>query len=303
MRTALQQFRDALEARGLQPEHIIADGVLHRCRTTQGGRKLNGSYLFHDDERPAGGFQAFDDGLGWETWSAKLPRRESTPAERKAQLARRKAQQEQRDGDTAARHAKAAMQAKAMWDNAWIAWNHPYLTAKGVSQHGLKRLHDKLLIPVKIDGVLTSLQTIDYAGAKLFLPGGKVVGGYHLLRSLHRSPGRIIIGEGYATCATIFEAAGGAVAVAFDCGNLMPVARSIRKTHPGAAIILAADDDWKTEGNPGLTKATAAAKAVGGRVIVPTFAPGRTKGDTDFNDMARMKGLRAVREALNAAIA
>ena len=39
-------------------------------------------------------------------------------------------------------------------------------------------------------------------------------------------------------------------------------------------LVLAADDDWQTEGNPGLTAATEAARAVGGRLAVPDFAAG-----------------------------
>ena len=42
--------------------------------------------------------------------------------------------------------------------------------------------------------------------------------------------GALCIVEGYATGASIREAAGYAVAVAFNAGNLLPVARTLRET-------------------------------------------------------------------------
>jgi putative DNA primase/helicase len=67
------------------------------------------------------------------------------------------------------------------------------------------------------------------------------------------------------------------VAVAFDSGNLEPVAKSLRKLYPDAALIVAADDDHQTEGNPGRTAAAGAAKAVGGVVVAPMFPAGQAR--------------------------
>jgi putative DNA primase/helicase len=52
---------------------------------------------------------------------------------------------------------------------------------------------------------------------------------------------------------------------------------------PGARLTIAADDDRYTRGNPGLTKATEAAIAVGALVCAPQFPEG--VAGTDFNDM------------------
>jgi putative DNA primase/helicase len=62
------------------------------------------------------------------------------------------------------------------------------------------------------------------------------------------------------------------VLVAFDAGNLKPVAEIARRRCPERNIILAADNDVETEGNPGLAKATAAALAVNGFLAVPRHA-------------------------------
>ena len=75
----------------------------------------------------------------------------------------------------------------------------------------------------------------------------------------------------------------------------MPVATALHKKYPGLTIVIAADDDWRTEGNPGLTHAKAAALAVGGFVVVPQFPADRPNKATDFNDLAAMAGLDAVR--------
>jgi putative DNA primase/helicase len=40
------------------------------------------------------------------------------------------------------------------------------------------------------------------------------------------------------------------VAVAFDAGNFRPVAEALRARRPEIRIIVCADDDWQTDGNP-----------------------------------------------------
>jgi len=48
--------------------------------------------------------------------------------------------------------------------------------------------------------------------------------------------------------------------------NLKAVAEALRAKYPDIEIIISADDDYVTEGNPGITKATEAARAVNGEV-------------------------------------
>src|SRR5262249_27240742 len=68
-----------------------------------------------------------------------------------------------------------------------------------------------------------------------------------------------------------------------------------------ARIIVAADDDYLTPGNPGLTKAREAATAVAAEVAVPDFGADRPNGATDFNDLEQHAGADAVRRCLEAA--
>jgi putative DNA primase/helicase len=60
--------------------------------------------------------------------------------------------------------------------------------------------------------------------------------------------------------------------VAFNAGNLEPVARAIRAKFPKLHIVICADNDVATPGNPGLTRATEAARAVRGFVVAPDFS-------------------------------
>src|SRR5262249_53778491 len=146
---------------------------------------------------------------------------------------------------------------------------------------------------------LRSLQFIcGSTGKKLFLRDGAVQGYCFIIGS---PTDEIYVAEGYATAASIHEATGSAVAVAFNAGNLLLVAQGLRERFPGQRLVVCADDDVETEGNPGLSKARAAAEAVGGLVAVPSFGDARPKGATDFNDLHRLVGLDAARRCLLAA--
>ena len=89
--------------------------------------------------------------------------------------------------------------------------------------------------------------------------------------------------------------------MAFNARNLAAVARALRQAYPRARLIVCADDDLATPGNPGLTLASATAREIGALIAVSTFGAGRVAGDTDFNDLHRAQGQDAVRAALDAA--
>ena len=103
-------------------------------------------------------------------------------------------------------------------------------------------------------------------------------------------------------------ATGKPVAVAFDSGNLLPVAEAIRDKYPNAAITICADNDHQhtrrtPEGtelwNKGVALAQDAAKAVGGKVVAPIFnEEERARGLTDFNDLHQSRGIEEVKKQL-----
>ncbi len=288
-----QEFQTAMAAAGLTPpDNINADGALHRFSSNGKARDDSGYYVFHLDGVAAGAFGCWRAGLQ-STWCAKSDTT-MTPAERAGHRARVKAMRAQRDAEQAQRHQHAGDAATAQWQAARPATAHEYLTRKGIKPYGARFDGYSLVIPMRdTAGTLHSLQTIAPDGSKRFMPGGKVKGCYH---GIGRPSGMLVVAEGFATCATIHEATGCAVAIAFNCGNLLPVARALRAKYPCLIITIAADDDHRTEGNPGLTAAKQAALAVGGYVAVPRFPADRPPKATDFNDLHALVGLAAVRE-------
>ncbi|MPN61615.1 DNA primase TraC [bioreactor metagenome] len=60
--------------------------------------------------------------------------------------------------------------------------------------------------------------------------------------------------------------------MAFDAGNIKPVAQAIRRKFPALCLVICADNDTETAGNPGLTAAREAARAVRAALAVPMFS-------------------------------
>jgi len=298
MREHIEQFRAAIHSAGLTPPEVIeADGRLHRF-ASQGKRGDDaGWYVLHDDGIPAGAFGDWRTGAS-ETWRANIGRRLS-PQEEAAHRARIEAMRREREAEDARRKAEAREKAGAIWQSALpAADDHPYLVGKGVRAHGLRLHEGALVVPMRDGAELHSLQFIDADGEKRFLAGGRVGGCYF---PIGKPDGALCIAEGYATGASIHESTGFAVAVAFDAGNLLPVARVLRQKFPKLRLIVCADDDVNTEGNPGLSKAREAAQAVDGFLAVPDFGAERPDGATDFNDLHRHAGPAAVRACIEAA--
>jgi hypothetical protein len=57
----------------------------------------------------------------------------------------------------------------------------------------------------------------------------------------------VVIAEGYATAATLAEHGKVPTLAAYDSGNLLSVATSIRERWPDKAIVIAGDDDHRLE--------------------------------------------------------
>ncbi|RCX08256.1 putative DNA primase/helicase [Extensimonas vulgaris] len=298
--TVIDQFQSAIAAAGLAvPDVIHADGALHRYSTNGKRSDTSGWYVLHDDgDMAAGAFGCWRTGMQ-QNWCSKDVNR-LTPAQRSAHQQRMQAIAQQRDADKAQRHQDAAGAAAKRWEAALPApADHPYLVRKGIRPHGIKTEGEALLIPLRdASTTLHSLQAIGPEGDKRFQPGGRIKGCYF---GIGKPKGVLIVCEGFATGASIHEATGHAVACAMNAGNLLEVAQALHSKYPKLRLILAADDDWKTEGNPGIAKATEAAKAVGGLLAVPRFTGERGDGETDFNDLHLREQFGAVRRCIEAA--
>lgn len=296
----IDRFRAALAARDIvPPESIIADGSIHRCDAAGKNGKGDAAYLLHLDGIPAGGLENWRDGRGWESWRFDIGRA-LTPAELDALRNKAEAATARRTEEAARRHAAARAAAARIWHAARPAGDeHSYLARKGVAAHSLRVFKGALVVPIRdAAGELHSLQFIGASGTKRFLKGGRVAGLYFLIGVA----GKVVcIAEGYATGASIHAATGYAVAVAFNAGNLGSVVGVIRESHPDTQLIVCADDDAGTAGNPGLTHAREAARATGARFAVPAFGADRPPGASDFNDLHRARGLEVVRDSIAAA--
>ena len=86
---------------------------------------------------------------------------------------------------------------------------------------------------------------------------------------------------------------GFATAAAFDSGNLVSVAKALHEKYPEKQIVIAGDDDRQlelTHGiNPGRSKAEEAARAVGGKVLLPIFAPNENSYPTGLEGVTPQK--------------
>lgn len=248
-------------------------------------------------------------------WQDDKTHKKPTKAEIEARKAAAEARAKQAAMEEAEMHARSAAWAQQLWDGAQPCESHPYLERKGVASYGLRvgrweRVDDEtgevatvatnaLLVPIRDrQRQLWSLQAIfvDPNARKLYLKGGAKAGNFFPIGKPQTHDGRavFVLGEGYATCASVHAATGHMVLVCFDKSNLLSVAQTLRERVPDAWIVFAADNDTHTEGNPGVTMARKAAQEVGGLVAVPP--PG------DFNDLQLAEGLEAVAGVIESAL-
>ena len=264
----IQAADQHLRQAGLFPRPIIADGHKHRCPVDGKPRGQDGEYRIYLDDRPR---------LVWKNYRTgqygtdKLYSTEPADSPNRAEYILSKA--------------------------APAVSNHPYLVRKGVSAPaGLKMKDGKLVIPAyDADGELQSIQFIDSEGNKRFLKDSQVQGASFGLKGGSKTDS-VYLAEGLATGLSVWLALDGQaeVRVCFSAVNLVHVASSLR----GKPIVVCADNDRFTPGNPGLTKALEAAKTAGGRVALATFTDGQP--GTDFNDLHQACGLDEVRRQLSA---
>ncbi|KQZ34282.1 DUF5906 domain-containing protein [Massilia sp. Root1485] len=173
---------------------------------------------------------------------------ERAEAERKqAEYQRAEAEQKQRDAELAANRAR--MDWSAARDTSDVG-QHGYLEHKRVGGEGTRiDAKGQLLIPARkysrAGAVIAAMQKIQVDGAKRFSKDADMIGACCLLGTIVADTPLIEIGEGYATCETVRMATGfdTPAMVAFNAGNLMPVAQQLRRDFPHAHLLFLADDD------------------------------------------------------------
>lgn len=268
---------------------------------------------------------------------AVTARQASMTAEQKKAIAQRHRENAKRaEAIRKAEAARAAARAQQVWARYVTEGHSPYLDRKGVQPHGVRfdpKGAGTIAIPMQdAQGRTHGLQIVrgQKRPGKLekeYWPRGlDKRGKFYLIGS----PGAVILlAEGFATAATLHEATGLSAAVAYDAGNLMPVAEALSSAYPRSRILVCADDDFLQkckacgeatevaqelcqhcgephgQKNPGREAAANAALAVAGAWVAPDF-PADREGQklTDFNDLYHFPagGLSLVRDQVFAAI-
>ena len=304
---AQADFSIAMQTIGLIPDSIIADGELHRIKTNSDKHsKKSGWYIFYGDNIPAGSFGDWRTGAT-QTWCSRssdtMSEAEKADYDQRIQAANAK-----RKTQEAENYAQAKTAVQSIWGKAKDATaDNAYSQRKGIHPLGCKVFGDSdtLIVPI-YDGkpsidTLCNAQFIQADGTKRFKTGAKKKGCYTAIGKPESKTA--VICEGFATGASIAQATNYYVIVAFDAGNLLPVAERIKGALPiDWRLIIAGDNDAFSETNTGADKARACAHAVGAECVIPDFTGCEiTHAPTDFNDLHQLKGLEAVKTQIDGA--
>jgi putative DNA primase/helicase len=262
------------------PDALIDDGEIHRFHVAgDSSNSRNGWYSLHGTAPHWGVFGSWRTNVMryWQAKSLEI----MTKLERYVHKERLRMSRLQQQRDRQQAWLLAEERANSIWKNAKLSpSDHPYLVKKCINSYHLKSHKGSLLVPLYDSNRLVSLQFIDSGSGKRFMKGGRTKGCYSPLGEVSDT---VYICEGWATACTIFEKTGMHTLAAMTAGNLKALALAIKFKYRASKIVIAADNDRFTFGNPGLTKAKEAARAVGGDVICPKFPDGAP--GTDWNDL------------------
>ncbi len=332
------EFKEILEQNGFILEGLpILDGKIHRIDVVDKKRgNKNGWYRGFSDGRPNAVFGDYSKGqdkasnaLKWKSMSSNF---ETGYNSQKA--AKIKAEHEAKRAAAQKELLKAQQKTAYILEKEFIAApnannKHPYLIAKGVKNYDLKLdKRGNLLMPLRdAEGKLWAVQRIglpDKKTGKTFKMIGvirskeekakgieypaKMDGTFFVIneKALINSK-QIMVVEGYSTGATVHEATNLPVIVAVHSGNLEKVTKALADKYPQKQIIIAGDNDLANElkgkENIGKLKAEAAALAVKGEAVLPSFTKEElAKGASDWNDLAKSRGIKEVKKQLDIAL-
>jgi len=242
MTDVIHEFIKAMRSHGVgpsDPSKIIGDNKRHRYHV-EGDRRgtENGEYMLGVE---SSGF-AFGYFISYKygerhNWHTKAKRNFSD--EEKAAWKRRiEDAKREREEQSKRIAAEAAVKAAGIWSSADTTGTTEYLERKGASLHGCRISRGSVVVPIWNGGKLVGLQFIAADGAKRFLSGTPMEGSYFAIAAKGDDLSRILICEGFSTGAALRRALGLPVIVAFNAGNLKPVAKAMREKYPGMV-----DDD------------------------------------------------------------
>lgn len=289
-----EAFADAVSSvGGVQPSRIIADGIIHRFSFNGRVGNDSGWYVVYPDEVTGGcvGNWGTGDKINW-YYAPKGY--DWTPTKENALAKKYEERHKQAEAARINIQINAALDAQKRWaELTEPKLDHPYLVSKGVKPYGIRMGKGRLYVPMfDENGEISSLQSIDDKGVKLFMKGGRVRGCYFLIGDPQT---RLFISEGYATAASIHEATGEPIAVCFDAGNMQAAVKSLRKRFPSISITILADNDASKGKNIGLQFAMETADKFNIPYMFPEFNSIEIEnGASDYNDYAKLRGISAL---------
>ncbi len=301
---ALEALKEAMIKRGLNPpESFDTSGRLVRFSgDPEKPKKKNSWYVIHSFDQ--GLIASFGDWrlgiheVGWKSFNEG-----GLNKEQRATLKRTiKRQRELLRKEQIQKQKEAKSRAEDIYSEADECKGHPYLESKGVNPcNGLKTIGETLIVPAYDEsGTLWTVQRIfreNGAFQKRFLTGGRTKGcffpiGFNL--NENKPIDVFLICEGLTTGLTLFEETGYPVVVAFYSNNLSAVSKALSDLYPHSLLVVCADNDRNTPGNPGEKHGREAAEQAQALFVMPTFLDDESKG-TDFNDLAQEESPNAVR--------
>ena len=313
-----QQLLDFMQANNCEPSedlYIQLDGKIHRYNV-RGDKPSDksGAYCVFSDHWPAGWVQNWRNGAAI-SWCYERDNLNDegktyfTDEKYKQAMELSKKHQAKLKKERETLQAKAADKARAFAETLPFATdnNFPYLKKKDVFIRGNLKFNpasNQLVLPLTdIDGNIKSVQYIDAEGNKKFHPGTSTTGvffGYNLDK-LDKEPDLpILIAEGYATFATVASRFDHPSVAAMTCHNLLPVAKALKEKYPQSKIVIMADNDHKTAGNPGISKANEAVEKLKLQgVAYPEFND--DEDGTDWNDYYKLHGFLKASDDINKA--
>lgn len=301
MQNHIEEFVTAIKNHGgsvADISEIIADDTIRRAHdAADKPNKTSISYQLAVDVDgfACGWFVCYKVSPESVSWHSKAPRGSTKDYRERARAwINSDEQRAKKEADRLARKDEAVRLTRDALEAGTSADGHGYLVTKEVSWPPLLQHEGAILVPITtIEGELIGCQRIYKNGVKSFIPGSEKKGGFYLIASDDDDWSRVFIAEGLSTGLTVRRVSGSPVFVAFDCGNLKPVAQAVHERHPRSLIIMAADDDqWTVDANgkkvnPGIRGASQAALAVQGVVWSPE---GLEHPYTDWNDAAALHG-------------
>lgn len=230
------QFDDFARAHGLIIRSLNDDGKPHRVPTDNHPKKRNGAYMYDGRSGWIQDWAIHEKAIAWrpdrtQPMPVHVPKRD-IKAEREAEARKR----------ALASEKATALVARCQYDT------HPYLTRKGFPlEKGLIDTDGRLVVPMRNVADykrINSIQWIDDAGEKKFLPGGAARGSVFTF-GVGREHWLV---EGFATGLSVREALrslhrSARVVVCFSAGNLLHVAQQL-----GGARYVMADNDQSGTG-------------------------------------------------------